>query len=117
MYNVIFEHISGYTKCWMYQCRKWKGGFRCFMFVQYLQYLTDGFAGHLAEMQDSPPRRAMFDVRQLLGDVCFGLPGKQKSLAATGSKKRSTRRTSLSWRTSLGQSFDSKHQASVETIV
>lgn len=104
----------------MYQCRNWKGGFRCFMFVQYLQYLTDGFAGHLAEMQDSPPRRAMFDVRQLLGDVCFALPGKQKSSAATGSKKRSTRRTSLSWRTSLGQSFDSKHQAespSVETIV
>lgn len=104
----------------MYHCRNWKGGFRCFMFVQYLQYLTDGFAGHLAEMQDSPPRRAMFDVRQLLGDVCFALPGKQKSLTATGSKKRSTRRTSFSWRTSLGQSFDSKHQTespSVETVV
>ena len=75
----------------------------------YLQYLTEGFAGHLAEVQESPPRRAMFDVRQLLGDVCFSLPGKQRSLPVAGSKKRQSR-SSLTPRTNTSQSNDSKHQ-------
>lgn len=61
--------------------------------MQDCQFLTEGFGSHLGELKSSPPRRAMFDMKSLLGDICFALPGNQKP---EGSRKKSRNSSSSS---------------------
>ncbi len=64
-----------------------------------VQYLLDGFGSHLSTLD---PRPASYDARNLIGDICFVLPGVPKSaeIKRRSSKKsngdRETRHKNLS---------------------
>ena len=74
------------------------------------QLLSEGFANHLVQLRDHPPRQAAFDVRQLTGDSCFALPGNPATSYSSRRKSLNFRRSAFKSQKSKSRSVDSNSE-------